>query len=106
MRTRWAFTSAMIGKSAAMMRASSSATRSSSTATGRCRSRSAIGTTCWLTLLRFGERLGARAHVPESNVHGEYAAVQFARLDLLALFLERAAQPVEDAQALLVSGGR
>src|SRR4029077_9583791 len=106
MRTRCSFTSAMIGKSAAMMRASSSATRSSSTATGRCRSRSAIGTTCWLTLLRFGERLGARAHVPESNVHGAYLAVQLARLAFLSLFLERVAQPVEDAQSLLVSAGR
>src|SRR5712692_2138331 len=106
MRTRCSFTSAMIGKSAAMMRTSSPATRSSSTAPGRCRSRSAIGTTCWLTLLRFGERLGARAHVPESNVHGEHPAVQLARLDLLALLLERAAQPVEDAQSLLVSRGR
>src|SRR6266404_1800512 len=106
MRTRRSFTSAMIGKSAAMIRTNSSATRSSSTATGRCRSRSAIGTTCWLTLLRVGERLGARAHVPESNVHGEHPAVQVARLDFLALLLERAAQPVNDAQSLLVSRGR
>src|SRR6266536_534396 len=107
MRTRCSFTSAMIGKSAAMMRLSSSATRSSSPATGRWRSRSATGTTCWVTLLRLGERLGARAHVPESDVHGEHPAVQLARLDPFALFLERAAQPVQKAQALLVAtGGR
>src|SRR6266568_6152661 len=105
-RTRCSFTSAMIGKSAAMIRTSSSATCSSSPATGRWRSRSATGTTCWLTLLRLGKRLGALAHVPEANVHGEHPAVQLARLDPLAQFLERAAQPVEDAQALLVTGGR
>src|SRR6266480_5684865 len=103
MRTRCSFTSAIIGKSAAMIRRSSSATRSSSPATGRWRSRRATGTTCWVTLLRLGERLGARAHVPESNVHGEHPAVQLARLDPLTLFLEGAAQPVQDAQALLVA---
>src|SRR5881396_15941 len=106
MRTRCSFTSAMIGKSAAMMRPSSSATRSSSPATGRWRSRSATGTTCWLTLFRLGERLGALPHVPESDVHGEHPAVQVARFDPLALLLERAAQPVQDAQALLITGGR
>src|SRR5256886_2967754 len=106
MRSRCSFTSAMIGKSAAMIRTSSSATRSSSAATGRWRSRSATGTTCWLTLLRLGERLGALAHVPESNVHCEHPTVQVTRLDPLALLLERAAQPVQDAQALLVAGGR
>src|SRR5205809_1447424 len=106
MRTRCSFTSAMIGKSAAMMRPSSSATCASSPATGRWRSRSATGTTCWLTSLRLGERLGALSHIPESDVHGEHPAVQLARLDPLALLLERAAQPVQDAQALLVSGGR
>src|SRR6266480_1836689 len=103
MRTRCSFTSAIIGKSAAMIRRSSSATRSSSPATGRWRSRRATGTTCWVTLLRLGERLGARAHVPESNVHGEHPAVQLARLDPLTLFLEGAAQPVQDAEALLVA---
>src|SRR6266480_3846987 len=87
MRTRCSFTSAIIGKSAAMIRLSSSATRSSSPATGRWRSRRATGTTCWVTLLCLGERLGARAHVPESNVHGEYSAVQLARLDPLAPLL-------------------
>src|SRR2546429_6030824 len=99
MRTRCSFTSAMIGKSAAMIRPSSSATRSSSPATGRWRSRSATGTTCWLTLFRLGERLGALPHVPESDVHGEHPAVQVARFDPLALLLERAAQPVQDTQA-------
>src|SRR5256885_2035874 len=106
MRTRCSFTSAMIGKSAAMIRPSSSATRSSSPATGRWRSRSATGTTCWLTLFRLGERLGALPHVPESDVHGEHPAVQVARFDPLALLLERAAQPVQDTQALLITGGR
>src|SRR5690348_5695397 len=99
MRTRRSLTSAMIGKSAAMIRPSSSATRSSSAATGRWRSRSATGTTCWLTLLRFGERLGALAHVAEADVHGEHAAVQLTRLHPLALLLERPAQPVQDTQA-------
>src|SRR5467141_3026927 len=106
MRTRCSFTSAMIGKSAAMMRTSSSATRSSSPATGRCRSRSAIGTTCWLTLLRLGERLRALTYVPESDVHREHPAVQLPRLCSLAELLERAAQPVQDPQALLVTGRR
>src|SRR3989449_3152054 len=106
MRTRCSFTSAMIGKSAAMMRRSSSATRSSSPATGRWRSRSATGTTCWLTLFRLRERLGALPHIPESDVHGEHPAVQVARFDPLALLLERAAQPVQDTQALLITGGR
>src|SRR2546428_9242043 len=106
MRTRCSFTSAMIGKSAAMIRLSSSATRSSSPATGRWRSRSATGTTCWLTLFRQGERIGPLPHVPESDVHGEHPSVQVARFDPLALLLERAAQPVQDTQALLITGGR
>src|SRR6266550_3174836 len=106
-RTRCSFTWAMIGKSAAMMRPSSPATRSRSPATGRWRSRSATGATCWLMLLRLGERLGALAHVPESDVHGEHPAVQVAGFDPLPLFLERAAQPVQDAQTVLVAtGGR
>src|SRR5439155_17097695 len=74
--------------------------------TGRWRSRSAPGPTCWLTSLRLGERLGALTHIPEPDVHGEHPAVQLARLDPLALLLERAAQPIQDAQALLVTGGR
>src|SRR2546428_9808274 len=96
----------MIGESAAMLRTTSSATRSSSPASGHWRSRSATGTTCWLPLLRLGERLGALPHVPESDVHGEHPAVQVARFDPLTLLLERAAQPVQDAQALLITGGR
>src|SRR5205809_4894 len=103
MRTRCSFTWAMIGKSAAMMRPSSPATRSRSPATGRWRSRSETGATCWLMLLRLGERLGALAHVPESDVHREHPAVQLAGFDPLPLFLERAAQPVQDAQTLLVA---
>src|SRR5437870_13091244 len=106
MRSRCSFTSAMIGKSAAMMRPSSAATRSRSAATGRWRSRSATGATCWLTLLRLGERLRALTHVPEADVHGEHPAVQVARLDPLALLLKRPAQPVQDAQALLIAGRR
>src|SRR2546428_334410 len=87
-------------------RTSSMAPCASSAATGRWRSGSATERTGWLTLLRLGERLGALAHVPEANVHGVHPAVKLARLDPLAQFLERAGQPVEDAQALLVTGGR
>src|SRR5690242_7780039 len=95
----------MMGKSAAMMRRSSSATSASSAATGRCRSRNATGTTCWLTSLGLGERLRAVAHVAEANVDGEHAAVQLAGLDALSLLLERAAQPVQDAEPFLVARG-
>src|SRR5436853_306938 len=41
--------------------------------------------------------------VPESDVHREHPAVQRAGFDPLPLFLERAAQPVQDAQTLLVA---
>src|SRR6266540_1319018 len=104
-RSRWSFTSAMIGKSAAMMRRSSPATRSSSLATERWMSRSATGATCWLTSLRTGQRLGARAHVHEPDVHRKHPPVQLARLDFLALLLQRPTQPVEDAEPLLVARG-
>src|ERR1041385_779156 len=105
-RRRCSFTSAMIGKSAAMIRPSSSPTRSSSPATGRWMSRSATGATCWLTSLRLRQGLGALAHVPEPDVHREHPPVQLARFDPLPQLLERAAQPVEDAQPLLVARGR
>src|SRR6266702_1404063 len=58
-RSRWSLTSAMIGKSAAMMRRSSPATRSSSAATGCWMSRNETGATCWLTSLGAAERLRA-----------------------------------------------
>src|SRR6266568_897741 len=105
-RSRCSLTSAMNGKSAAMMRRSSAATRSSSAATGRWMSRNVTGATCWLTSLRAGERLGALPDVHEANVHREHTAVQIARLDLLALRLERATEPVEDPHALLVARRR
>src|SRR6266702_3412359 len=98
-RSRCSLTSAMNGKSAAMMRRSSAAT-------GRWMSRNVTGATCWLTSLRAGERLGALPDVHEANVHREHTAVQIARLDLLALRLERATEPVEDPHALLVARRR
>src|SRR5882672_475589 len=107
MRSRCSFTSLMIGKSAAMIRRSSSTTCSSSAATGPCTSRSAIrgSATGELMLPRLGERLGALLHVEEPDVHREHAAVQVARVGLLALLLQRAAQPVQDPQPLLVARG-
>src|SRR3989454_799576 len=105
-RSRWSFTAAMIEKSAAMMRRSSPATRSSCAATGCCTSRRVTGATCWLTSLGAGERLGALAHVHEADVDGERAPVQLACLGLLALRLERPAEPVEERQALLFARRR
>src|SRR6266705_3220039 len=105
-RSRWSLTSAMIGKSAAMMRRSSPATRSSSAATGCWMSRNETGATCWLTSLGARERLGALAHVHEPDIHREHAPVQVARLRLLAQRLEGPAQPVEDPHALLVARRR
>src|SRR2546427_1794559 len=105
-RSRWSFTAAMIEKSAAMMRRSSPATRSSCAATGCCTSRRVTGATCWLTSLGAGERLGALAHVHEADVDGERAPVQLACLGLLALRLERPAEPVEDRQPLLFARRR
>src|SRR5438445_2125922 len=102
-RSRWAFTSAMIEKSAAMMRRNSPATRSSPAATGCCTSRSVTGATCWLTSLGAGERLGALGHVHEADVDREHPAVHLAGLDLLALCLQRPAQPVEDRHPLLIA---
>src|SRR5207244_363132 len=96
----------MSGKSAAMMRCSSVTTLASSAATGRCSSRSAIGATCWLISLRLGQCLGSLADVSEPDIDREHAAVQLAGLDLLALLLQRPAEPVEDAQALLITRGR
>src|SRR2546427_7081760 len=106
MRTRCAFTSTMIGKSAAMMRRSSPITRSRSPATGRWTSRSETRASCWLTLLGPGERLHALPDVHEPDVHGEHPPVQLARLGALPLLLQRAPQPVEDAESLLVARGR
>src|SRR5713226_4336852 len=96
----------MIGKSAAMMRRSSSATRSRGAATGRWMSRSATGATCWLTSLCLGEGFHTAAHVHEPDVHGEDASVQLLGFGVAALVLQRATQPVEDAEALLVARGR
>src|SRR6266516_2206531 len=92
MRSRCSLTSAMMGKSAAMIRRSSATTRSSSSATGRWMSRRETGATCWLTSLGPGERSGALADVPKADIHGEDAPVQGPRLDLLPLLLQRAAQ--------------
>src|SRR5207247_8511653 len=103
MRSRWSLTSAMMGKSAAMMRRSSTPTRSSSPATGRWTSRRETGATCWLTSLGPGERPGALADVPESDVHGEDAPVQRPRLQLLALLLQRPAEPIQDPEPPLVT---
>src|SRR3989441_10482607 len=103
MRTRCAFTSTMMGKSAAMMRRNSPITRSRSPATGRWTSRSETGASCWLTLLGPGERLRALSDVHEPDVHGEHPPVELARLDALPLLLQRAPQPVEDAEPLLVT---
>src|SRR5690242_11075010 len=106
MRSRCSLTSAMTGKAAAMMRRSSSATRSRSSATGRWMSPSVARASCWLTSLRLGERLLARADVFEADIHGEHPPVQVPRLDPLALFLERPRQPIEDAEPLLIARGR
>src|SRR5437899_9886633 len=105
MRTRWAFTSTMMGKSAAIMRRSSPITRSRSPAPGRRTSRSETGASCWLTLLGPGERLHALPDVHEPDVHGEHPPVELARLDALPLLLQRAPQPVDDAEPLLVARG-
>src|SRR5215469_10738669 len=104
-RSRWSFTSAMPGKSAAMMRRSSSATRARSCATGRWMSCSVTGATCWLISARLGQRLHALAHVQEPDVHREHFPIQILRLGGAALLLARAAEPVENAQPLLVTRG-
>src|SRR6266571_6239896 len=102
-RSKCSLTSAMTGKSAAMMRRSSSATRSSSLATGRWRSASATGATCWLTSLHLGERPGPRADILEADIHGENPAVLLPRLRFFSLLLERPAEPVQDAEPLLIT---
>src|SRR6266571_2125181 len=102
MRRRCSLTSAMMGKSAAMIRRSSATTRSSSSATGRWMSRRETGATCWLTSLGPGERSGALADIPKADVHGEDAPVQGPRLDPLPLLLERAAEPIQDPEPALV----
>src|SRR6267143_4028338 len=102
MRSRCSLASAMTGKSAAMMRRSSSPTRSRVAATGRWMSRRATGATCWLTSLRLAERLHADADVHEADVHGDHAGVQLPGVGFATLLLQGAAQPVEDAEALLV----
>src|SRR5260370_23222576 len=106
MRRRCAFASATIGKSAATMRRSSPATRSSSSATGCWTSEREARASCWLTLLRLREGFAARAHVQEAHIHREHAPVQLPRLGLLALLLEGPAEPVEDAEPVLVARGR
>src|SRR5690349_6981936 len=95
-----------MGKSAAMTRRSSATTCSSSPATGRCTSWRLTRATCWLTLFRLGERFHALLGIEEPNVDRKNAAVELACVRLLALLLERAAEPVEDAQPLLIAGGR
>src|SRR2546425_2895897 len=105
MCSRCSFTSVMTGKSAATMRRSSAATPSSSAATGRWMSRSDTRAICWLTLLRLPERLDAVGHVAEADVHREHPPVQLARLGALAEPLERAAEPIEHAQSIVVPRG-
>src|SRR3989454_2500652 len=56
-------------------------------------------------LLGPGERLHALADVHEPDVHGEHSPVELARLDALALLLQRTPEPVEDAEPLLVTRG-
>src|SRR6266511_3623773 len=89
-----------------MTRRSSAPTCSSSPATGRCTSRRLTRATCWLMLFRFGERLDALLGIEEADIHGEHAAVQIPRVGFLALLLERAAEPVEHAEPLLIAGRR
>src|SRR3989442_4750727 len=105
-RSRCSLTSTMTGKSAAMMRRSSSTTRSRVAATGRWMSRRATGATCWLTSFRLGECFHAPAHVHEADVHGGDASVQVLGFGFAALLLQRAAQPIEHAEALLVARRR
>src|SRR2546428_9856116 len=102
-RSRCSLTSAMTGKSAAMMRRSSSTTRARVAAAGRWMSRGATGATCWLSSFRLGECLHAPAHVHEADVHGGDASVQVLGFGFAPLLLQRAAQPIEHAEALLVA---
>src|SRR5262245_58301105 len=95
----------MIGKSAAVMRRSSWATRSRSSATGFCRYCSVTRMTCSFTSARPGQRFDARADIHEPDVDREHPAVQVPRVRRLPLLLERAAQPVQDTQPLLITGG-
>src|SRR3989454_5231601 len=106
MRSRCSLTSAIMGKSAVMMRRSSSATSSSSPATGRWMSPSETGASCWLTSFRLGERPGPLADVFEPDVHGEDAAVQVPRLHLFPLLFEGPAQPVQHTEPLLIARRR
>src|SRR6266576_2708252 len=105
-RSRCSFTSAMMGKSAAMMRRSSSATSSSSLATGRWISPSETGASCWLTSFRLGERLASLADVLEPDIHREDAAVHLSGLRFLPQLFERPSQPVQHAEPLLIARGR
>src|SRR5205823_13189701 len=95
-RSKCSLTSATTGQAAAMMRRSSSETRSRSSATGRWMSPSVARARCWLTSLRLRERLGARADVLESDVHGENPAIQVAPFAPFALLLVRPSQSVDD----------
>src|SRR3989442_8315619 len=61
---------------------------------------------CWVMSARLGERLDALADVHEADVRGEPPAVALLRLGALALRLEGAAEPVENAQPLLVAARR
>src|SRR5256884_678911 len=105
-RSRCSFTSAMMGKSAAMIRRSSSATSSSSLATGRWISPSETGASCWLTSFRLGERLASLADVLEPDIHREDAPVHLSGLRFLPQLFERPSQPVQHAEPLLIARGR
>src|SRR5712692_3491704 len=105
-RSRWSLASAMMGKSAAMMRRSSAATWSSPAATGRWMSPRETRIVCSLISTHVGERFDPRPHVLEADVDGEHAAVQLACFRGLPLLLDRATQPVENAEALLVTRRR
>src|SRR5258708_17294568 len=102
MRSRCSLASVMRGKSALTMRRSSPATWSSAAATGSWMSWSDARVTCGPMLLGLGQGFDPLAHVHEPDVHGEGPAVQLAGLARLALLLQRAAQPIQDAQPLLV----
>src|SRR5262245_47183313 len=97
---------AITGKSAATMRRSSSARSSRALAMGRGMSARATGVVCCVILLGLRQRLHALRHVVEMDVDGEHTAIQITRLDLLARFFQRAAQPIQDAHALLIARRR
>src|SRR6185503_13605673 len=69
-------------------------------------SRSATRATCGLMLARLGERFDAIADVTEPDIHREHSSIQLAGFLPFSLLLQRAAQPVENPEALLIARGR